>query len=51
MEINGEISELEEYYYNKENLNKIIDINLIGIEKVINMSWMFNECSSLSSLI
>ena len=50
MEIKGEIKELSEYYYNKEIRNAIIEINLIGIKKVTNMSYMFHGCYSLTSL-
>ena len=50
MEINGEIRELNEYYYNREIENKILDINLLEIEKVTDISYMFSKCSSLSDI-
>ena len=50
IEIDGEIRELSEFYDNREVKNKIIDINIIGMEKVNDMSHMFDGCSSLSSL-
>ena len=31
-------------------ISEYIEINLIGIKKIIEMSWMFAECLSLSSL-
>ena len=42
--------ELVEYYDNNEISNKTIEIILIGIEKLIDMSYMFYKCSSLLSL-
>ena len=50
IEIDGEIRELTDYYDNKEKRNTIIGINLIGIEKVVDMSYMFKGCSSLLSI-
>ena len=50
IEIDGEIRELREYFINLKIRNKIIKINIIGIETVINLSYMFYGCSSLLSL-
>ena len=41
IEIDGEKRELSEFYDNGEICNKIIDITLIGMEKVTNISHMF----------
>ena len=50
IEIDGEIRELNEYYYNEKIKNQYIEINLTGIEKIIDMSHMFVRCSSLYCL-
>jgi surface protein len=51
MEIEGKETALEEYYYGNENdSKKIIEIKLIGINKVINLSYMFFDCTSLISI-
>ena len=49
MEINREIIELNKYYYS-QSINENIEIILIGMEKVTDMSCMFYKCSSLLSL-
>ena len=49
MEINRKIIELNEYYYSRSK-NKNIEIILIGVEKITDMSYMFYRCSSLSTL-
>ena len=49
MEIDRKIIELNEYYYS-QSVNKNIEIILIGVEKITDMSYMFDGCSSLSSL-
>ena len=37
--------------YNVKNYkNNILEIKLIGINNITDMSWMFSECSSLLSL-
>ena len=52
LEIDGKIRELTEFYYNKNrgNKNEIIEISLLGFEKITNMSRMFSYCSSLLPL-
>ena len=47
MEIEGEKRELSEYYDNKEKEYNFIDISLIGMENVNDISYMFAGCSSL----
>ena len=42
--------EIAEQYTNYKYTFKILNIKLKGIDNVTNMSWMFSECSSLSSL-
>ena len=42
MEINRKIVELNEYYYSR-SVNKNIEIILIGVEKITDMSYMFYE--------
>ena len=49
MEINREIIELNEYYYS-QSVNENIEIILIETEKLTDMSYIFEGCSSLSSL-
>ena len=52
IEYNNKEYELNEYF-NIDNLNinnNIIAIKLIGINNIINASYMFFECSSLISL-
>ena len=51
IEIEGEIKELNEFYKNRRIRNKYIDINLIGIEKVTDVSYMFARCPSLVDII
>ena len=47
MEIEGEKKELTEYYDNEEKECDFIDISLIGMENVNDISYMFAGCSSL----
>ena len=49
MEIDRKIMELNQHYYS-QSVNKNIEIILIGVEKVTDMSYMFYGCNSLSSL-
>ena len=51
MEIEGEKRELSEYYDNKEKEYNFIDISLIGMENVNNISYMFAGCSSLFDIL
>ena len=48
--IDGKEQDLIDYYELKNNNKDILEIKLKGITNVINMSWMFNGCNSLSSL-
>ena len=52
IKIKEKIIELNEYYEINENekKNEYLDILLIGINNVKDMSYMFYNCSSLSSL-
>ena len=51
MIIENKIMNIEEYYWiNKENKMKNLKIVLLKRNNVIDMSYMFCECSSLSSL-
>ena len=50
MIIDNKEYELKVKYNIKNYYNKILKITLKGIDNVTNMSWMFSECSSLSSL-
>ena len=45
IETEGKIGELNEYHYNYEIKN--VEISLIGIENVTDISYMFAGCSSL----
>ena len=48
LEVNGIIDELNEYYENEEKLNnEEVEIKLIGINDITNISYMFYECSTL----
>ena len=50
LEIEGEEYELMEYYEIERNNNNKLEIKIKEIEKVINMGYMFEGCSSLLSL-
>ena len=52
VKVKEEIIEIKEYYYinEDEKENEYLDILLIGINNIIDMSYMFSNCSSLSSL-
>ena len=50
MIINGEQIELSEYVQLNKNEYKILEVDLIEIEPITNMSYMFSECKSLKSL-
>ena len=50
MIIDNEEYELAEYYNVKGNNNNKLKIKLKGFSNVTNMSYMFSDCSSLSSL-
>ena len=48
--INDKENELIEEYNIKDNNKKKLEIKLIGIDKISDMSYMFDGCSSLSNL-
>ena len=50
MIIDNKEYELKDKFNIKNYNNRILKIKLKGIDNVTNMSWMFSECSSLSSL-
>jgi len=50
MIINDKEYEIAEKYYITNYNNNILEIKLKVIDNVTNMSYMFNECSSLISL-
>ena len=49
IKINGKETELTEYYDNMKKEN-ILEVKIIEIETITNMSWMFHDCSSLLSI-
>ena len=50
IKINEKEEELKQYLEIKDKDQNGIEIKLIGIEKVTNMSWIFKGCSSLLNL-
>ena len=50
MIIKGKTNKLDEFCDTSKIQNKELEIKLIGIEKINNMSFMFRECESLISL-
>ena len=50
MIIDEKVYEVAEQYNIKDYANNELKIKLEGINNITNMSYMFNECSSLSSL-
>ena len=49
MKINNDIIPLDEFYENKNNINRLT-VTLIEVGIIDDMSWMFSECKLLSPL-